>query len=448
MATNGSTYNFIASQTASGSSSSVTFNNIPQNYTDFRVVVNARSSRSSNWSSLSVRFNGDASSAYSDTFIQANSSSGITSGKESNVSTSFVGNIPAASATSAAYGVIILDIFNYSSPNMYKTYNSKTGAILDGSTQDFETNTGLWRSTNSITSITLYDVYGNFTSATTFSLYGIKAADTGATIPTKALGGDYISTDGTYTYHTFLNSGTFTPSGTLTCDLLMVCGGGGAANQGAIGAGGGGGSVYYNTSLSLSGPQTVLVGAGGAPDNTSSGPGQNGGISSLGSYTFASNANAGVNNGSSGSNGGNGGGSQSVISGTTTSYSGGSGSGPSGSRRGGGGAGAGANGSGINPGAGLNTYASWALATNTGDNGYYGGGGAGGYEVNGGGTWTSGGAGGGGKGGYGTTSPFYNGTAGLPNTGGGAGGCGGYTGVIGGSESNGGSGIVIVRYAS
>jgi hypothetical protein len=38
----------------------------------------------------------------------------------------------------------------------------------------------------------------------------------------KATGGDSVTTDGTYWYHTFLSSGTFTPTEALTADYLSL----------------------------------------------------------------------------------------------------------------------------------------------------------------------------------------------------------------------------------
>jgi len=72
MITAGSTYSFIASQSPSGVSS-VTFNNIPQGYTDLVIVVSG--SCASNDTSIGLLFNGDTGSSYSRTNLQGNGSS-------------------------------------------------------------------------------------------------------------------------------------------------------------------------------------------------------------------------------------------------------------------------------------------------------------------------------------------------------------------------------------
>ena len=91
-------------------------------------------------------------------------------------------------------------------------------------------------------------------------------------------------------------------------------------------------------------------------------------------------------------------------------------------------------------GIGLNTYSSYASATSTGDSGYYAGGGGGSNFSS---TAVSaGGLGGGGNGAY--FSPGNNGSNALANTGGGG---GGMVKASGSGSYNGGSGIIIVRYA-
>ena len=54
---------------------------------------------------------------------------------------------------------------------------------------------------------------------------------------------------------------TWTLSGTITADVLMVAGGGGGG--GSHGGGGGAGGLLFNESVSLSGQKTITVGNGG-----------------------------------------------------------------------------------------------------------------------------------------------------------------------------------------
>ena len=67
---------------------------------------------------------------------------------------------------------------------------------------------------------------------------------TGGTISTYSSGGN------DYKVHTFLSSGTFTPNGDGTVDVLVVAGGGGggSCNLGFQGGGGGGAGGFITSS--------------------------------------------------------------------------------------------------------------------------------------------------------------------------------------------------------
>jgi hypothetical protein len=92
---------------------------------------------------------------------------------------------------------------------------------------------GLWNNTAAITSLTIAVTGASQTIGSTFYLYGISNVTSGS----KATGG-VVSSDGTYWYHTFPFSGTFTPTQSLTADYLVIAGGGG----GGVHHGGGGGA--------------------------------------------------------------------------------------------------------------------------------------------------------------------------------------------------------------
>ena len=82
---------------------------------------------------------------------------------------------------------------------------------------------GTWNNAAPITSINILSS-ATFSSGTLISIYGIQAGTP------KAQGGNIVTTDGTYWYHAFTASGTFTPSSTITADYLVVGAGGGGAD--------------------------------------------------------------------------------------------------------------------------------------------------------------------------------------------------------------------------
>ena len=250
---------------------------------------------------------------------------------------------------------------------------------------------------------------------------------------------------GGYVVHTFTNIGsdTFNTPLTTNADVLVVAGGGGGGGY-AAGGGGAGGYSYSNLFPIVGGSNyTVTVGGGGAGGTANNIQGTDGGGSVFGSITAVGGGGGGTYSGTrtgldGGSGGGgscaNAGGAGTAIQGTN----GGAGGADSGnySAAGGGGAnGAGTNGnSSVGGGAGGPGKSCGITGTTVW---YAGGGGGGTYS----GTRGANGVGGGGMGG----DASNYGSNGLPNTGGGGGGAGRPVGA--GRAGNGGSGIVIVRYA-
>jgi hypothetical protein len=450
-----STYNAIASVTLTSAQPQVTFSNIPQTYTDLVLVMSYRSTRTNTYAYPKMTLNGDASSNYSITEMYASGSAAY-SGRANN-QTGFalvegVGN----TATAGIFGQFNISLQNYSNNTTFKTILSRAGAPISGNSSG--AGIGLYRKTSAITSITIADNNAlDIMIGSTFSLYGVGANQL------KASGGDIIVSDGTYWYHAFKSSGTFTPNSALSCEALVIAGGGGGGGE--IPGGGGAGGLRYASGLSISTATSVTVGAGGAGSLGSAGTdiGASGGdsvfstITSSGGGGGAGSANNGAAGGSGGGAwaGGGTGGAASPVTSPVQGYAGGNGgAGYPGYGGGGGGAGGvgaaggtteGTSGKG---GIGVSTYSTWGLITGTGSNHsaviYFAGGGGGG-------TWNGGpdykgGAGGfgGGGSGWGGTADAGTGGAGASNTGGGGGGGGNSANSIGGA---GGSGLVIVRYA-
>jgi len=311
-----------------------------------------------------------------------------------------------------------------------------------------------WTGGAAITSITLSTNAGWATNST-ISIYGVAAFGTTPVTAPKATGGDIIQTDGTYWYHAFLSSGIFTPTQTLNCSVLQVAGGGGGGSRSG-GGGGAGGISYLATQSVIASAQAITIGAGGTGGSRSVN-GSAGSNSQFASLTAAVGGGVGASalgniySTSGGPGGSGGGGANNGTGGAGTSgqgFAGGNSNSSSFDAAGGGGAGAvGANastggaGSGAGAGgAGVNTYSTWLNTTGTGVSGFIAGGGGGGSYGS-----SNHGAGGAGGGGNGADTAPTNGTA---NTGGGAGGAGNSANTNGTPVgANGGSGIVIVRYA-
>lgn len=446
------TMNLIAKQTVGADgAASVTFSNIPQTYTDIKVVYSARcSDTTNNWNVLIGYFNADSTSSNypGATTYAFSSATGATTVNK------WFGYLPNASGWfGGAFGNGEFYVPNYSVNGVAKTANIESAAEGNSTTLvPMQLTVTRWTGTAPITTITLSCDTGSFLENSTFYLYGISNSTTtqNETVP-YASGGDVITTDGSYWYHAFKYSGSFTPLKNLDADILVVAGGGSGGASSGAGGGAGGLRGLSAQALTSSNSYTCTIGAGGAgvgPTNA----GNNGSNSSFAGSGLTTISATGGGKGSANSNfpgtGGSGGGGSDVggqagaagnAGGYTPveGYAGGTGSTAGGG--GGGGAGAAGNiGSGTNPGKGgdgVNTYSSWATATSTGVSGYYAGGGSGYVSA----SSAPGGAGGGGNSG---TSASQTDRNGVPNTGSGGGAWPGS-----GTSGLGGSGIIIVRYA-
>jgi hypothetical protein len=452
----------LATTVLSANTASVTFSNIPQGYTDLKVVWSGRQSRNEYVAAYTlVQFN-SSTSGYTYRTLQADVPGTPTSQTESGVGIStgiIIGFVSNNNNTANTFGSTEMYVSNYSSSN-YKTVSGEGMSENNSSNTGVLMTAGLWSNTAAITSITLSPWVGssfNWLTHSTFTLYGVKAARTAVGNSIKAVGGN-ISFDGTYVVHTFNTSGTFTPSDSLRVDYLVVAGGGSGGSGGVGGGGGGaggmrctvdgtGGSGSLETALSLTAQAyTVTVGAGAAGVTAAMG---NNGTDSVFSTITSAGGGGGSNGGStgaagnSGGSGGGGAGRSGTVTGGAASpsgqgFAGGAGVGTAGSDGGGGGGGASQVGQqGQNPtgGAGGNGRAT----SISGSSVTYAGGGGGGSG--GGSTMPAGGTGGGGQGGA-DAPGIAAGTAGTANTGGGGGG----SRDMAVASKNGGSGVVVIRY--
>ena len=431
-----STYEPIASQTLGSAAASVTFSSIPQGYTDLVLVTTANVSATGY---TKLYFNGLTTNIYSATNFYGD---GTNAGSARATTGSALGFIQCHYLyTGSNQAILQINLQNYSNSTTFKTCLIKES----DATYELTAKAGLWQSTNAITSLTLERVTGNWTSGSTFSIYGIQVGQA----VQKAQGGNIVTTDGTYVYHTFTSSGAFIPSQALTADYLVVAGGGGGGGAGAGGRGAGGGGAgglrstvtatggggSLESALSLTAKSySVVVGAGGTGGTANIGT--KGGDSVFATITSAGGGYGGAWNTADGiapSSGGAGGGMPDgqAMSPTTGAagtanqgYKGGDNAGDAGGNAGSGGGGAGSAGTNLGSAASTGSAGGTGVAVSiSGSSITYAAGGAGGNQS-------------------GNQIPS-NATA---NTGNGGGGKGGGAGLTNGVGANGGSGIVIIRY--
>ena len=456
------TNNLISRQTVgSANATSISFTNIPQTFTDLKIVVSTRSTSAAAYDVFGLTLN-TSGSGFTNISLYGNGASGNVYSEADTTFTAgdvygrvITASTPTSSQTASVFSSFELYIPNYTGGGKKTVSIDAVAETNDATSYGVGFDAALSPSVGAVTEMGFKLKDGSFVQYSTFSLYGISSnTSTQNTSVPSATGGDVITTDGTYWYHAFKYSGTFTPLKALTADYLVVAGAGGGGNAygGGGGAGGlrctvtatgGGGSLESALSLATT-AYTVTVGAGGAGGTAggSAVQGTSGSNSVFSTITSTGGGGGGSRGTYAGLNGGSGGGGRITGAATGTSgqgYNGGyfASDAPNYAQSAGGGAGAvggnGSNSTGGNGGNGVATSISGSSVT------YAGGGGGGTFY---GGTVGTGGTGGGGNAGTSNGGAGVSGTANLGSGGGGASEGGAY--LAGGA---GGSGIVIVRYA-
>jgi hypothetical protein len=167
-----STYTPIATITANGSVSDVEFTGISGSYTDLLIVCQGRTQNAVTEQALQVYLNNDFTSLGSFTEIRGDGSS-ATSSRTTGTSGIRVGYFAGASAASGVLGQSSFSVMNYSNTTTFKTLLARGGVASSSTTAAV----GLFRSTSAITRVGIATFgAGNYTSGSTFTLYGVKSA--------------------------------------------------------------------------------------------------------------------------------------------------------------------------------------------------------------------------------------------------------------------------------
>jgi len=176
-------FDAIATVVANGSTSAYTFSNIPQNYTALQIRCVARSSSATQYDNVGITFNTDTSTSanyYGHQYYGGPSTGALGVGGSGGTSytTPFYGPVTSAATLPAnTYGHGVVDIYDYSLNNKFKSFKCSTG--VDGTTGTgvgyYIFRSGIWNNTAAITAVNLYSQNAaNWVAGTTFALYGMK----------------------------------------------------------------------------------------------------------------------------------------------------------------------------------------------------------------------------------------------------------------------------------
>lgn len=158
----------IATSTPSGTGT-VTFSSIPSTFTHLQIRGIFSASVASR--NIVIQFNSDTGTNYS---WHELSCTGTTVGASSGINSTVMYVASAANTTSSLNPcAFIIDILDYANTNKYKTLRSFNGADINGSGGVF-LDSGFWRSTSAITSVTVNLNSGNYQTGSNIALYGIR----------------------------------------------------------------------------------------------------------------------------------------------------------------------------------------------------------------------------------------------------------------------------------
>lgn len=157
------TYTSIATNTVSGTATTITFSSIPSTYTDLIIVTAGPCSADGD---ISMQVNGDTASNYSFTYLYGTGSA-AGSARASNTTKGIAGS----SGPDSVNG--ICHIMNYANTTTYKTFLTR----VNRPAAFVAAFANVWRSTSAINSISLLSDSGKtMNTGFTATLYGIKAA--------------------------------------------------------------------------------------------------------------------------------------------------------------------------------------------------------------------------------------------------------------------------------
>jgi hypothetical protein len=169
----GNTYIPLATNTLSSAAASITFSSISGAYTDLVLICNLKSSATPTAYSPTLYFNSDTDKThYAYSALYGDGSSTVSF--QWTTSTATQHGVMAMAVSASNFNTAVINIQNYANTTTYKPVLTRSS---DPANVTYLT-MGQWLDTSAINSLSVYAADGNknFTSGSTFSLYGIKAA--------------------------------------------------------------------------------------------------------------------------------------------------------------------------------------------------------------------------------------------------------------------------------
>ena len=166
----------IATATGTGSSQVISFTSIPSTFKHLQIRAIVRSTEAGSGTNYYTTLNGDSGSNYAAHRLQGDGTTATAAGTATQTGI-FTGRAPGAGTTTGTMAALIVDIHDYASTTKYKTVRQLSGQDSNNTYAGLiSLRSGLWMSTSAVTSVTFTIDNPNFSTSTTFALYGIKGA--------------------------------------------------------------------------------------------------------------------------------------------------------------------------------------------------------------------------------------------------------------------------------
>jgi len=160
-----------------GSSGTITFSSIPQNYKHLQIRMLTRDT--TNFGTIATAYadltlNGDTGSNYTWHALTGNGSSAGAVGSINEVKALTARCVTSPTIDSNIYGAGIIDIHDYASTSKFKTIRTFGGVDGNAANTQYQVTltSNLWRSTSAVTSIT-FTASTAWATGSTFALYGM-----------------------------------------------------------------------------------------------------------------------------------------------------------------------------------------------------------------------------------------------------------------------------------
>ena len=172
-----SSFESIATATGTGSSGVITFSSIPSTYKSLQIRYMSKDTNASDGIlNPKIQFNSDTGNNYAYHELRGNGTVTDANAGDSYSGVLIMGSSLRESSASSIMGVALVDILDYASTTKNKTVRYISGTDTNGGAvgQRISLGSGLWINTDAVTLISINADVSNFTTTSTFALYGVN----------------------------------------------------------------------------------------------------------------------------------------------------------------------------------------------------------------------------------------------------------------------------------